>query len=112
MTEPTNALLPCPFCGEGGQLMRRSELLSDEALQFWVACASDKCKVVCRSSMESEPESAIAAWNTRTTPASQEALMRAANQAVYHWKRDSGSVFFEDAMTELSKALPQPPRKD
>lgn len=60
--------LPCPFCGEAGQLMRRSDVLDDATLLYWVACYNDSCATkTCRTQIFMTSAEAVAAWNTRAS---------------------------------------------
>ena len=60
MTVPD--LLPCPFCGGEAEIWR-----AHEGRTAWVACMG-RCAVLVSKEYTTDAE-AIAAWNTRATPA-------------------------------------------
>ena len=55
-------LLPCPFCGEAGELVERSNPMSK--WRHSVDCAGTTCGA--SGPVEATKTDAIAAWNTRT----------------------------------------------
>ena len=69
-------LKPCPFCGEEGFLEKRELPDRPGAIRFFVCCRNGACHLKVETSLYSEEERAIAAWNMRTDP-TRAALVKA-----------------------------------
>lgn len=76
MTEPTDALLPCPFCGsKAAASMIKSESLWTHDVVDWtrVHCTNNDCNAQTESICDGYEPSAVEVWNHRTPPTAQAA---------------------------------------
>lgn len=71
MTDMTEALLPCPFCGGSGIL--HDYAWAERTGPAFVECAD--CCVVREGWDDNTPGAAIAAWNRRATPIPSEVIL-------------------------------------
>ena len=68
-TEPTDALMPCPFCGcKAMASINKGESLWSHDVVDWtrVHCTNDECNAQTEATCEGYEPSAVEVWNRRT----------------------------------------------
>ena len=67
--EPTDALMPCPFCGcKAVASINKDESLWSHDVVDWtrVHCTNDECNAQTEATCEGYEPSAVEVWNRRT----------------------------------------------
>ena len=67
--EPTDALMPCPFCGcKAVASINKGESLWSHDVVDWtrVHCTNDECNAQTEATCEGYEPSAVEVWNRRT----------------------------------------------